>query len=60
MRQIPHPTGERPPSVDALARSLAGSGLPQPLLVDVARQAIADGAVADAAGAWPRRCGGRC
>ena len=39
---------ERPPSVDALARSLAGSGLPQPLLVDVARQAIADGAVADA------------
>ena len=41
-------TGERPPSVDALARSLAGCGLPQPLLVDVARQAIADGAVADA------------
>ncbi len=39
---------ERPPSVDALARSLAGSGLPQPLLVDVARQAIADGAVVDA------------
>jgi L-seryl-tRNA(Ser) seleniumtransferase len=39
---------ERPPSVDALARSLAGSGLPQPLLVDVARDAIADGAVADA------------
>jgi L-seryl-tRNA(Ser) seleniumtransferase len=39
---------ERPPSVDALARSLAGCGLPQPLLVDIARQAIADGAVADA------------
>ncbi|HEU4840943.1 MAG TPA: hypothetical protein VFT09_05845, partial [Ilumatobacteraceae bacterium] len=39
---------ERPPSVDALARSLAPSGLPHPLLVDVARQAIADGAVADA------------
>ena len=39
---------ERPPSVDALARSLAGSGLPQPLLVDVARQAIADGAVSEA------------
>jgi L-seryl-tRNA(Ser) seleniumtransferase len=36
---------ERPPSVDTLARSLAGSGLPHPLLVDVARQAIADGAV---------------
>ena len=39
---------ERPPSVDALARSLAGSGLPHALLVDVARAAIADGAVADA------------
>ena len=39
---------ERPPSVDALARSLAGSGLPQPLLVDVARAAIADGAVEEA------------
>ncbi|MBW3580285.1 MAG: L-seryl-tRNA(Sec) selenium transferase [Actinobacteria bacterium] len=33
----------RPPSVDALARSLAGTGLPHPLLVDVARQAIAAG-----------------
>jgi len=42
---------ERPPSVDALARSLAPSGLPHPLLVDVARQAIADDAVEDA----PRR-----
>jgi L-seryl-tRNA(Ser) seleniumtransferase len=39
---------ERPPSVDALARSLAGSGLPHPILVDIARRAIADGAVADA------------
>jgi len=39
---------EHPPSVDALARSLASSGLPHPLLVDVAREAIADGAVADA------------
>ncbi|MBA3605954.1 MAG: L-seryl-tRNA(Sec) selenium transferase, partial [Acidimicrobiia bacterium] len=39
----------RPPSVDALARSLAGSGLPHPLLVDVARAAIGDGAVEDAA-----------
>jgi len=29
--------------VDALARSLASSGLPHPLLVDVARAAIADG-----------------
>lgn len=36
---------DRPPSVDALARSLEGSGLPHPLLVDVARAAIADGDV---------------
>ena len=34
---------ERPPSVDKLARSLAESGLPHPLLVDVAREAIAAG-----------------
>jgi L-seryl-tRNA(Ser) seleniumtransferase len=40
---------ERPPSVDALARSLAGSGLPHPILVDIAREAIADEAVAEAA-----------
>jgi L-seryl-tRNA(Ser) seleniumtransferase len=33
----------RPPSVDSLARSLAGTGLPHPLLVDVAREAIAAG-----------------
>jgi L-seryl-tRNA(Ser) seleniumtransferase len=33
--------GGRPPSVDALARSLAGTGLPHPLLVDAARAAIA-------------------
>lgn len=32
---------DRPPSVDALARSLANTGLPHPLLVDVARSAIA-------------------
>jgi L-seryl-tRNA(Ser) seleniumtransferase len=42
----------RPPSVDALARSLQATGLPHPLLVDAARGAIArgepDGAVADA------------
>ena len=31
----------RPPSVDALARELADLGLPHPLLVDAARQAIA-------------------
>jgi L-seryl-tRNA(Ser) seleniumtransferase len=34
---------DRPPSVDALARRLARSGLPHPLLVDVARAAIAAG-----------------
>ena len=34
---------ERPPSVDALARSLASTGLPHPLLVDAARRAIAAG-----------------
>lgn len=34
---------ERPPSVDRLARSLAGTGLPHPLCVDVARAAIAAG-----------------
>ena len=33
----------RPPSVDRLARSLAHTGLPHPLLVDVARAAIAEG-----------------
>lgn len=34
---------ERPPSVDRLARSLADTGLPHPLLVDAAREAIAAG-----------------
>ncbi len=33
----------RPPSVDALARSLTDTGLPHPLLVDAARAAIASG-----------------
>ena len=37
------PVSERPPSVDALARSLSDTGLPHPLLVDVARRAIAAG-----------------
>ena len=32
---------DRPPSVDALARDLADTGLPHPLLVDCARRAIA-------------------
>ncbi len=39
---------QRPPSVDALARSLESSGLPQPLRVDVARQAIAEDRVEEA------------
>jgi len=34
---------DRPPSVDALARSLAPTLLPHPLLVDIAREAIAAG-----------------
>ena len=42
-------TSARPPSVDALARSLAGTGLPHPILVDLARAAIADGAPGSAA-----------
>jgi L-seryl-tRNA(Ser) seleniumtransferase len=33
----------RPPSVDKLARSLADTGLPHPLLVDIAREAISAG-----------------
>ena len=36
-------SASRPPSVDALARSVADSGLPHPLLVDIARAAIAAG-----------------
>ena len=35
---------DRPPSVDALARSISDVGLPHPLLVDAARRAIAAGA----------------
>ena len=38
----------RPPSVDALARELADVGLPHPLLVDAAREAIAAGDPASA------------
>jgi L-seryl-tRNA(Ser) seleniumtransferase len=34
----------RPPSVDRIARELAGTGLPHAVLVDVARQAIAQAA----------------
>ena len=35
--------GARPPSVDALARTLADVGLPHALLVEAAREAIAAG-----------------
>lgn len=44
----------RPPSVDRLARSLSDSGLPHPLLVEVARDAIATDRV-DEAPALARR-----
>ena len=40
---------ERPPSVDALARSLVPSGLPHPICVDIARAAIEAGDVESAA-----------
>jgi L-seryl-tRNA(Ser) seleniumtransferase len=45
-----HPVPARPPSVDALARSLADVDLPHPLLVDAARAAIAAGDPATARG----------
>ncbi|NND74240.1 MAG: L-seryl-tRNA(Sec) selenium transferase [Ilumatobacter sp.] len=38
----------RPPSVDTLARSLSASGLPHPILVDIARAAIDAGDVESA------------
>jgi L-seryl-tRNA(Ser) seleniumtransferase len=40
---------DRPPSVDALARDLADTGLPHPLLVDCARRAVAAGTGAEGA-----------
>jgi L-seryl-tRNA(Ser) seleniumtransferase len=39
---------QRPPSVDAVARTLTSSGLPHPICVDIARSAIADGDVESA------------
>lgn len=42
---------DRPPSVDRLARSLADTGLPHPLLVDAARRAIGDTLSPDKSGA---------
>ncbi|HET6809575.1 MAG TPA: L-seryl-tRNA(Sec) selenium transferase, partial [Acidimicrobiales bacterium] len=41
-------SGPRPPSIDALARSLADIDLPHPLLVDAARRAVAAGDPASA------------
>jgi L-seryl-tRNA(Ser) seleniumtransferase len=41
---------DRPPSVDALARSLKSSGLPHPICVEIARAAIDADDVAGAAG----------
>jgi L-seryl-tRNA(Ser) seleniumtransferase len=53
---------DRPPSVDAIARSLADTGLPHPLRVDAARRAVAAGPPGGAAEraraeaeAWRRR-----
>jgi len=52
----PATASARPPSVDALARRLAPSGLPAPICVDIAREAIAagdpDSATARAAAFW--------
>jgi L-seryl-tRNA(Ser) seleniumtransferase len=53
----------RPPSVDRLARALADTGLPHPLLVDAARSAVREGGPPEvieasaraAALAWSRR-----
>jgi L-seryl-tRNA(Ser) seleniumtransferase len=56
-RLTPVSAAIRPPSVDALARSIAPVGLPHPLNVDIARAAIADGApdtAADRARAFRR------
>lgn len=44
MSRSDHTAGtDRPPSVDRLARALADTGLPHPLLVDAARAAVANG-----------------
>src|SRR6185369_6935693 len=40
-RSYARPVTDRPPSIDALARSIADVALPQPLLVDAARAAVA-------------------
>jgi L-seryl-tRNA(Ser) seleniumtransferase len=40
--RAPSEGGGRPPSIDRLARQLAGTGLPHPVLVDLARRVVAD------------------
>ena len=49
MSESSKPVSQRPPSVDALARSIEDTGLPHPLLVEAARAAIAAGAPETAA-----------
>ena len=56
--RMAHPSdspSDRPPSIDQLARSLADTGLPHPLLVDAARTAVAEAtATGEPAGASRR------
>jgi L-seryl-tRNA(Ser) seleniumtransferase len=49
---------DRPPSIDALARSLAATGLPHPVLVDAARAALERGDAGLAAAEAERRRAG--
>jgi L-seryl-tRNA(Ser) seleniumtransferase len=51
----PQPPTNRPPSVDWLARQLLPTGLPAPVLVDVARSAIAAAVEAGDPGSAPAR-----
>lgn len=56
-RRLTTMSGTRPPSVDALARSISSSGLPHPILVEIARDAVADGTtdrIAESAEAYRR------
>lgn len=48
-RPAPEPRAARPPSVDAVARSLAPSGLPHAIRVDLARRAVAEADPAEVA-----------
>ena len=40
MSENSKPTPERPPSIDQIARAISDLGLPHPLLVDAARDAV--------------------